>query len=122
MVRFEDFSKSLQDLAESYAKQGMMLRVNSDADATIIKVFGERLTSLARAKDGLDGVMELAYTTAEHHPYWNLLYCASQISKILLEKWDGDLTKEETDELSWLIDELKNAHGKLQSGAHRCQS
>lgn len=122
MTQFEDFFKSIQGIVDSYTKQGTMLKVSSDLESGIIKVFGEGITSLSRAKDGLDDVSELAYTTAEHHPYWNLLYCSSQISKILLEKWNENLTGEEMDELLWLIGEMKNAHEKMQSGTHSCQS
>jgi len=36
---------------------------------------------LARARNGLNDMRELAYTTAEHHPYWNLLYNCSEIDE-----------------------------------------
>jgi len=38
----------------------------------------------------------------------------SEISKTTLEKWSDSLTKEELDEISWSIDELKNSCNKLQ--------
>ncbi|MBI3623695.1 hypothetical protein HY212_06485 [Candidatus Pacearchaeota archaeon] len=57
---------------------------------------------------------ELAYTTAEHHPYWNLIFNSSQILKIVLEKWNDNLTKEELDEISWNVDEIKNTARKLE--------
>ena len=68
----------------------------------------------SKAKIGLEDVSELAYTTAEHHPFWGLLYHCSQISKIALEKWDDNFTKEELDEI---IKELKS--GKLKNIAER---
>jgi hypothetical protein len=43
-----------------------------------------------------------------------LLYHASQISKTVLDKWNSDLTKEELDEISWSVDELKNTCEKLK--------
>ncbi|MGQ0605683.1 MAG: hypothetical protein ACT4OD_01845, partial [Candidatus Nitrosotenuis sp.] len=61
---------------------------------------------------------ELAYTTAEHHPYWNLLYSVCQIAKITLDKWDLDLTQEELGEISWSIDELKNTCQKIIEHPH----
>ncbi len=91
-----------------------MIRTQSDIESNIVRLFGERMSSLARAQSGLDDVSELACTTAEHHPYWNVLYHACQISKITLDKWDGELTKEELDEISWSIDELKNTCEKLK--------
>ncbi|MBI1829626.1 MAG: hypothetical protein HY222_02445 [Thaumarchaeota archaeon] len=57
---------------------------------------------------------ELAYTTAEHHPYWSLIFNSSQILKIVLEKWNDNLTKEELDEISWNVDEIKNTARKLE--------
>lgn len=117
MSTFDDFHNSLKELVNSYTKKEVMLKMESDSDSEIIKIFGEKMSNLARAKNGLDDVSELAYTTAEHHPYWNLLFNACQISKTALEKWDSDFTKEELDEMSWSIDELKNAAEKLKEKA-----
>jgi len=65
-------------------------------------------------KNGLEDVLELAYTTAEHHPYWGLLYNCSQISESILEKWDDGLTKEDLSEIRWIISELENSCSKLE--------
>ncbi|HSA98846.1 MAG TPA: hypothetical protein VLF17_07180 [Candidatus Nitrosotenuis sp.] len=111
---FSDFFESLQELIKSYEKKNLMIRIQHDLDSNMVRLFGEQISSLARAQGGLDDVSELACTTAEHHPYWNLLYHACQISKITLDKWNGDLTKEELDEISWSIDELKNTCEKLR--------
>lgn len=111
---FDDFFKSLQDLIKSYEKKNLMIKTQADLDSNIVRLFGERISSLARAQSGIDDVSELACTTAEHHPYWNVLYHASQIAKLALDKWDGELTKEELDEISWSIDELKNSCEKLK--------
>lgn len=114
MASFDDFFKSLQDLVDSYSKQGVMLKVDSCVDGGIIRIFGENSSSISRAKNGLEDVVELAYTTAEHHPYWNLLYHACQISKTVLDKWDDTLTQEDIGEISWSIDELKNTSDKIR--------
>ncbi len=114
MAAFDDFYKSLKDLVDSYTKKDLMIKMEQDLQSNIVRIFGEGTSSLARAKSGLDDVSELAYTTAEHHPYWSLLYHASQISKTTLDKWNSDLTKEELDEISWSLDELKNTCEKLK--------
>ena len=121
MSSFEEFYHSLEELAASYSKKGVMIKLESDVAANIIRIFGENMSSLERAKNGLDDVSELAYATAEHHPYWNLLFHASQISKLTLEKWDSNLSKEELDEITWSLDELKNTVGKLEKnlGSHK---
>jgi len=116
---FSEFYNSLLELAKSFEKNNVMLKIEEDLETNIIRVFGQNITALARAKTGLDDVSELAYTTAEHHPYWGLLYHCSQISKIALEKWDDKITKEELDEIEWSIDELKNMCNKLRESSQR---
>jgi hypothetical protein len=92
--KFSDFYKPLMELVKSLEKKNVMLKVEEDLALNIIKIFGENADSVSRAKNGLEDVVELAYTTAEHHPYWALLYNSSLISKTILEKWDTDITEE----------------------------
>ena len=114
MTTFDDFYNSLLLLAKEYGEKNIHLKIDYQKDSDLIKIFGENISSLAKAKNGLDDVLELSYTTAEHHPFWNLLYHCSEISKTTLEKWTSDLTKDELDEIRWSIDELKNTCSKLQ--------
>ena len=67
------------------------------------------------AKNGINDATELAYTTAEHHPYWNLLYNSSEIANTVLEKWQGKLSVEEIDEIKWAIKELTQTLEKIKS-------
>ena len=118
MDKFDDFYKELQSLVNSYKENDTMIKVEPDLESQIIRIFGQKMSSLGRAKNGLTDASELAFTTAEHHPYWSLLYNACQIAKITLDKWDSDLTKEELDEILWSVDELKNSHEKLSANPH----
>jgi len=68
---------------------------------------------VSRAERALYDIQELADSTAEHHPYWALLYNCSQISKSILEKWNDDLTEEDLSEIRWMISELENSCDKL---------
>ncbi len=111
---FSDFYNSLLDLSKSFEEKNLQLKIEPNLDANIVKIFGEKIDSISRAKTGLEDLAELAYTTAEHHPYWSLIYHSSQISKIALDKWDDDLTKEELDEIEWSVDELKNNCKRLK--------
>lgn len=111
---FLEFYQSLLELVKSYENNNIMLKVQEDLEANIIRIFGENMDSLSLAKNGMEGVSELAYTTAEHHPYWALLYHCTQIGKLSLDKWKDELTKEELDEIEWSIDELKNTCKKLK--------
>ena len=61
----------------------------------------------------VDKMAELSYTTAEHHPYWKLLYSFEEISKTTLEKWNSELTSDELDEILWHVKELKNTCEKF---------
>jgi len=69
---------------------------------------------VSRAERALYDIQELADSTAEHHPYWVLLYNCSQISKLILEKWNDDLTEEDLSEIRWMISELENSCNKLE--------
>ena len=111
---FSDFYNSLLDLSKSFEEKNLQLKIEPNLDANIVKIYGEKIDSISRAKTGLEDLAELAYTTAEHHPYWSLIYHSSQISKITLDKWDEDLTKEELDEIEWSVDELKNNCKRLK--------
>ena len=69
---------------------------------------------VSRAERALYDIQELADSTAEHHPYWVLLYNCSQISKLILEKWNDDLTEEDLNEIHWMVSELENSCKKLK--------
>jgi hypothetical protein len=112
---FTDFYKSLLDLVKTFEEKNTILRVEEDLALNIIRIFGEGVDSVSRAKNGLEEVVELSYTTAEHHPYWALLYNCSQISKSILEKWNDELTEEDLSEIRWMISELENSCNKLKN-------
>jgi hypothetical protein len=111
---FSNFHKELLELVKSFENKNIPLKVEEDLESNIIKVLGERISPISRAKNGLEDVAELAYSTAEHHPYWGLLFHCTQISKLALDKWNDDLSEEELDEIEWSIEELKNSCKKLK--------
>ena len=114
MATFEDFYNDLIDLAEKYEKKNTPLKIEKDLDNDIVKIFGEKITALAKAKNGLNDTTELAYATAEHHPYWNLLYNSSEIANTILEKWKDEITREDIDEIEWAIKEIVQALKKIK--------
>ena len=113
MSGFDSFYKDLLILINTHEKNNTPLKVEKNLDANIIKIFGENITALARAKNGLNDVTELAYATAEHHPYWNLLYNCSEITNTILEKWKSELSKKDIDDIEWSIKELKQSLEKF---------
>lgn len=115
MSDFEDFFSDLKKLVEKYEQKNTMIKTESDMDNDIIRMFGEKITALARAKNGLNDVIELAYTTAEHHPYWNLLYQSSEIASTVLEKWKGTLSDKEISEIEWSLKEISQTIEKIKA-------
>lgn len=78
------------------------------------EVYKTNLDVIKRANVGLEDALELAYTTAEHHPYWGLLYHTLEISKRILERWDTNLDEEDLDEIAWRIEELRHTLNRLR--------
>ena len=111
---FSDFYEALLKLVKTFEEKNTIIKVEEDLSSKIIQIFGEGTDVVSRAKNGLENVVELGYTTAEHHPYWGLLHNCSQISKTVLDKWNEDISKEELSEIQWMINELQNSCSKLQ--------
>ncbi len=112
MSDFADFHKALAELVSKF--ENIKLETESENN-DIIKIFDHSISSLSRAKSGLDEVTEFAITVAEHHPYWGLLYQCCQICQIALEKWDKNISKEEIEEIKWSIAQLDDTCEKLKS-------
>ena len=114
MTSFEDFYNDLIFLADKYEKKSIPLKIEKDLDHDIIKIFGEKITALAKAKNGLNDTTELAYATAEHHPYWNLLYNSSEIANTILEKWNTKINQNDIEEIEWSIKEISQTLKKIK--------
>lgn len=115
MTDFENFYHDLLDFIKKYENQNVLLKTEKDLENDIVKIFGEKITSLSRAKNGLNDVTELAYTTAEHHPYWNLIYNCSEITNSVLEKWTSSLSEEDISDIEWAIKELTQTLEKIKN-------
>tara|TARA_B000000460_G_scaffold1009_1_gene618 strand:- start:53 stop:436 length:384 start_codon:yes stop_codon:yes gene_type:complete len=111
---FSEFCKSLLQLVKTFEEKNTLLKVEEDKALNIIRIFGQNADSVSRAKNGLEDAVELAYATAEHHPYWALLYNSSLISKSVLEKWNEDMSEEDFSEIQWMVSELQNSCDKLK--------
>jgi hypothetical protein len=112
-MTFDAFYNELLELVNKHEKSNTPLKTEKDLETDIVKVFGENVTALARAKNGLNDVTELAYATAEHHPYWNLLYNCSEITNIVLDKWKSELSKKDVIDIEWSLKELKQSLEKV---------
>lgn len=107
----EQVSALLSDLE---VNENISAKAVFDERAQIIRICLEGSDNVKRAISGLTEALELAYTTAEHHPYWTLLYHASEIAKLVLEKWEYDFTKDQVSEMAWRCDEIKMTLERLQ--------
>jgi hypothetical protein len=99
---------------EEFQKQNIFFKVSVDRDASIVRIYGEGSHYIKRASSGLGEVLELAYTTAEHHPYWAILYNATEICKTVLDRWESDFTADQRSEMTWRCDEIKMALERLE--------
>ena len=121
MTNFENFYQDLLDLAKKHELENTPLKIEKDLENDIVKIFGEKITSLARAKNGLNDVTELSYAAAEHHPYWNLLYNCSEIANTVLDKWKDSLSAEDFSDIDWALKELNQTLEKIKKkNSHHC--
>jgi len=122
MTDFKNFHHDLLELMKKY-EQDIPLKMEQDLENDIVKIFGAKITSLARAQNGLSDVAELAYTTAEHHPYWNLLYNCSEIAHTVLDKWGNSLSPNDLNDIDWALKEIHQTLEKIKDNAsveHDC--
>ena len=117
MTDFNNFHHDLMELVKKY-ENDLGLKVEEDLEHDIIKIFGVKITSLARAQNGLNDVTELAYTTAEHHPYWNLLYNCSEIGHTVLDKWKKSLSSEDISDIEWALKEINQTLEKIKNNSN----
>jgi|TARA_B100001105_G_C22342944_1_gene422157 hypothetical protein len=122
MTDFKNFHQELLTLIKKY-EQDTPLKMEQDLENDIVKIFGAKITSLARAQNGLNDMTELAYTTAEHHPYWNLLYNCSEIAHTVLDKWNKSLSSNDLKDIDWALKEIYQTLEKIKDSAsleHDC--
>tara|TARA_B110001469_G_C9432440_1_gene219654 strand:- start:152 stop:520 length:369 start_codon:yes stop_codon:yes gene_type:complete len=117
MTDFDNFYHDLIELVKKY-EHDLALKVEEDLEHDIIKIFGVKITSLARAQNGLNDMTELAYTTAEHHPYWNLLYNCSDIGHTILDKWEKSLSSDDVADIKWALKEINQTLEKIKNNSN----
>jgi hypothetical protein len=105
--------EGLKPTLEELQKEGNNTSISVDKEACIVRIYSEGSDYIKRASSGLAETLELAYTTAEHHPYWSILYNATEICKTVLDKWESDLTADQLSEMSWRCEEIKMALERL---------
>jgi len=105
-------------LARLEAQEGVSAKAVVDSDAGIMRIYSEDSDPLKRASSALSEVLELSYTTAEHHPYWSILYHSTEISKIVLDRWNESLESDQVSEILWRMQEIKMTVERLAEAAN----
>jgi hypothetical protein len=105
-------------LALLEVKEGISAKAVVDSDAGIMRIYSEGSDPLKRASSALSEVLELSYTTAEHHPYWSILYHSTEISKIVLERWNESLESDQVSEILWRMQEIRMTVERLAESAN----
>jgi len=100
------FYNDLLKLIHIYTERGAQLKAKHDPAHDIIRIIGPRATPRARAVDGLEDLQELAQATAEHHPYWSLLYHSAEVSDTVLSGWNGALSDGQIEDIEWSLREM----------------
>jgi hypothetical protein len=116
MFGIDDILKRIKPILEELQQsENISTKVSVDKDAHVIRIYGEGSDYKSNASLGLLEVLELAYATAEHHPYWLLLYHSAEICKMTIENWESELKEDYLSEMSWRCDEIKMALERLSA-------
>jgi hypothetical protein len=110
----ERISGRIESLVELFNKEeGVSMTISIDKECGVIRICSQDTTIVKKASSALSEVLELSYATSEHHPYWSILYHATEISKTVLDEWDSNLSKDAISEMSWRADKIRVALEKI---------
>ena len=110
----ERISGRIKSLIELFNKEeGISVKISIDKESGVIRIYSQDTNIVKKASSALSEVLELSYATSEHHPYWSILYHATEISKTILDEWDSNLSKDAISEMLWRTDKIKVALEKI---------
>ena len=107
------FDEVCGDIGRILDRNDEPLRMARYADAEIACVYGPGASALHRARHGLDHIEEMAYTAAEHHPYYRLLNGITEIARVVLDRWDGTIGTEDAERLRWSLSRMGEALDRM---------
>ena len=99
--------------------EGIDIQTKFEKDSGYVGLYTSDATILKRAKISLKELLELSYSTAEHHPFWNLLYNTSEIAKTILDCWDENFSHDQIKEMVWRNNEIRYNLTKLESDSNK---
>jgi hypothetical protein len=95
-------------LLDSSKAKGIITRLNVDEENGIVRIYLNNTNELNRALSAVSEILDLAYSTTEHHPYSLLLYHSTEILRSVLDAWGDTLTADGLSEIAWRVDEIRS--------------
>lgn len=101
-------SQEVKLLLDSVKAKGIITKLNVDEENGIVRIYLNNTNELKRALSAVSEILDLAYSTTEHHPYSLLLYHSTEILRSVLDSWGDTLTADGLSEIAWRVDEIKS--------------
>ena len=101
-------SQEVKLLLDSVKAKGIITTLNVDEENGIVRIYLNNTNELKRALSAVSEILDLAYSTTEHHPYSLLLYHSTEILRSVLDSWGDALTADGLSEIAWRIDEIRS--------------
>ena len=101
-------SQEVRLLLDSVKAKGIITTLNVDEENGIVRIYSNNTNELKRALSAVSEILDLAYSTTEHHPYSLLLYHSTEILRSVLDSWGDTLTADGLSEIAWRIDEIRS--------------
>ena len=101
-------SQEVKLLLDSVKAKGIITTLNVDEENGIVRIYLNNTNELKRALSAVSEILDLAYSTTEHHPYSLLLYHSTEILRSVLDSWRDTLTADGLSEITWRVDEIRS--------------
>ena len=101
-------SQEVKLLLDSVKAKGIITTLNVDEENGIVRIYLNNTNELKRALSAVSEILDLAYSTTEHHPYSLLLYHSTEILRSVLDVWEDTLTADGLSEIGWRVDEIRS--------------
>lgn len=101
-------SQEVKLLLDSVKAKGIITKLNVDEENGIVRIYLNNTNELKRALSAVSEILDLAYSTTEHHPYSLLLYHSTEILRSVLDVWEDTLTADGLSEIAWRVDEIRS--------------
>lgn len=109
-AKFEVVCRKIEECLKSLESvESISTRTAINFESKVIRVYAEGTDQVKLAQSAIEETSQLAFATAEHHPYWAPLYHAVEISRTILEQWDLELSCDQISEMTWRADEIRMA-------------